>query len=151
MCENSHHRKTSTLTPTPTRRPRSHHSYTLICEEPLTDVIGMSEQERYDLMDAEYDALRRSQEGRAVWIVSQHEGERLWDATLTAFIQGNWVAVVLCAQATCERTPAALIYNLFSIPEPPKNWDRWGLGALVKYCRDERLVEDGLLNEVAVL
>ena len=34
MCENSHHRKTSTLTPTPTRRPRSHHSYTLICEEP---------------------------------------------------------------------------------------------------------------------
>ena len=28
------HRKTSTLTPTPTRRPRSHHSYTLICEEP---------------------------------------------------------------------------------------------------------------------
>ena len=26
MCENSHHRKTSTLTPTPTRRPRSHHS-----------------------------------------------------------------------------------------------------------------------------
>ena len=35
MCENSHHRKTSTLTPTPTRRPRSHHSYTLICEEPF--------------------------------------------------------------------------------------------------------------------
>ena len=35
MCENSHHRKTSTLTPTPTRRPRSHHSYTLICEEPV--------------------------------------------------------------------------------------------------------------------
>ncbi|MDK9321843.1 hypothetical protein FAM23852_001322, partial [Propionibacterium freudenreichii] len=34
LCENSHHRKTSTLTPTPTRRPRSHHSYTLICEEP---------------------------------------------------------------------------------------------------------------------
>ena len=28
-------RKTSTLTPTPTSRPRSHHRYTLICEEPL--------------------------------------------------------------------------------------------------------------------
>lgn len=43
MCENSHHRKTSTLTPTPTRRPRSHHSYTLICEEPdyLTNEWGV--------------------------------------------------------------------------------------------------------------
>lgn len=117
----------------------------------LTDVIGMSEQERYDLINAEYDALRRSQEGRAVWIISQHEGERLWDATLTAFVQGNWVAAVLCAQATCERTLAALIYNLFAMSEPPKNWERWGLGALVKYCREERLVEEGLLDEVAVL
>src|SRR5699024_7272064 len=28
-CRNSHHRKTSTHTPAPTRRPRSHHRYTL--------------------------------------------------------------------------------------------------------------------------
>lgn len=111
----------------------------------------MSDDERFELINADYDTLRRSQEGRSVWIISQHEGERLWDATLTAFIQGNWVAAVLCAQATCERTLAALIYNLFSMGEPPKRWERWGLGELVKYCRKERLVDEGLLDEVSVL
>jgi hypothetical protein len=34
LSENSHHRKTSTLTPAPTRRPRSHPRYTLVCDEP---------------------------------------------------------------------------------------------------------------------
>lgn len=111
----------------------------------------MTEQERFDLINADYDALRRSQGGRAVWLISQHEGDRLWDATLKAFIQGNWVAAVLCAQATCERTFAALIYNLFTLSELPKNWERWGLGELIAYCRKERLVEEALLDEVAVL
>lgn len=92
-------------------------------------------------------ALRRV----APWIISQHEGERLWAGTLSAFIQGNWVEAMLCAQATCERTLAALIYNLFAMAEPPKNWERWGMAALVNHCRDDRLVDDGLLNEVGVM
>jgi len=46
LCENSHHRKTSTLTPTPTRRPRSHHSYTLICEEPHFTIQELLKGER---------------------------------------------------------------------------------------------------------
>ena len=55
MCENSHHRKTSTLTPTPTRRPRSHHSYTLICEEPDIDDgnrPGRTREESTELREA---------------------------------------------------------------------------------------------------
>lgn len=111
----------------------------------------MTEQQRYDLINVSYDALRRAQGGRPVWIVSHVEGERLWDATLTAFIQGNWVAAMLCAQATCERGLAALVYNLFVLSSPPKGWERWGLGALVKYCRKAHLVTESLLDDVDVL
>ena len=39
LCENSHHRKTSTLTPGPPRQPRSHLTYTLLCDEPVWGLI----------------------------------------------------------------------------------------------------------------
>lgn len=79
----------------------------------------MTEEQRFELINGDYDALRRAQEGRAVWLISQHEGERVWEATLAAFIQRNWVAAVLCAQATCERTLAALVYSLSRSPSHP--------------------------------
>lgn len=115
------------------------------------NVPDVTEQQRLARINADYMDLRRSQGDRSVWLISQHEGERLWDATLTAFVQGNWVAAILCAQATCERGLAALIYNLFMLSDPPKGWDKWGLGGLVNYCRKQQLVDDRLLDEVSVL
>lgn len=109
------------------------------------------EQQRLDLLNADYDGLRRAQGGKPVWLISQVEGGRLWDATLTAFVQGNWVAAVLTAQATCERGLAALLYSLFMQSTPPTGWERWGLGSLVRFCRKEELVNDALLDEVEVL
>ena len=76
MCENSHHRKTSTLTPTPTRRPRSHHSYTLICEEPVKVRDGQVRNTPFYVVmgvtvHGERDIL-------GIWAGDGAEGARFW-------------------------------------------------------------------------
>lgn len=111
----------------------------------------LSDDERLELLNETYDALRRSQGGASIWLIGGPETDRLWDATLGAFVHGNWVATILCAQATCERTLAALIHNVFAMGEAPKGWEWWGLGSLVKYCRKEKFVDGTLLDDVATL
>ena len=115
------------------------------------EVHHLTNDERFELINADYDSLRRKQSGRAIWVVSQQEGELLWDATLTAFVHGNWIAAVLCAQATSERALAGLINCIFAVSEPPAGWERWGFGSLIRYCREERLAEEGLLDQLEVL
>lgn len=111
----------------------------------------LSDDERFDLLNETYDALRCSQGGASIWLIGGPETDRLWDATISAFVRGNWVATILCAQATCERTLAALIHNVHAIGEQPKDWERWGLGGLMSYCRKENLVDSALLDQVSKL
>lgn len=42
-------------------------------------------------------------------IVGGREAHLLWYATVDAYIAGNWVATILCGQATCERVLGGLI------------------------------------------
>jgi len=78
----------------------------------------------------------------------------LWDATVDSFASGVWVATILCAQATCERILAALV-SIRELPgagiEGPRNWQKWGLGTLIKHVRNQGRVPEDLLNEVNVL
>ena len=68
--------------------------------------------------------------------------------------RGVWVATILCAQATCERVLAALV-SLRELPgagiKGPKNWEKWGLGTLIKHVRAQGWVPEDLLDEVEVL
>ena len=84
--------------------------------------MGLGEltlEQRVELLDQTYDRLRRSQNGEAIWLIGGPETDRLWDATISAFAHANWVATILCAQATCERTLAALVYSLSRSPSHP--------------------------------
>lgn len=78
----------------------------------------------------------------------------LWDATVDSFASGVWVATILCAQATCERVLAALV-SLRELPgagiKGPKNWEKWGLGRLIKHVGVQGWVPEDLLDEVDVL
>lgn len=65
-----------------------------------------------------------------------------------------WVATILCAQATCERVLAALV-SLRELPgagiKGPKNWEKWGLGTLIKHLHAQGWIPEDLLDEVEVL
>jgi len=71
-------------------------------------------------------------------IVGGREAHLLWYATVDAYIAGNWVATILCGQATCERVLGSLV-SLNELPGAgiigPKGWERWGLGNLIKRIR----------------
>lgn len=116
--------------------------------------MGPSEltlEQRVELLDHTYDELRRSQHGAAIWIIGGPETTHLWDATIAAFAHANWVATVLCAQATCERTLASLLQMVYVTGIAPPGWEGWGLGRLISHCRDQRLVDPRLLDDVQTL
>jgi hypothetical protein len=70
--------------------------------------------------------------------VGGREAHLLWYTTVDAYIAGNWVATILCGQATCERVLGGLV-SLNELPGAgiigPKGWERWGLGNLIKHIR----------------
>lgn len=84
-------------------------------------------------------------------LLGGHEVEHIWQATVDSFVSGNWVATILCAQATCERTLAGIV-SLQELPgrtgNPPSGWEGWGFGALLKYFRKQGWVPDDLLDEL---
>jgi hypothetical protein len=83
-------------------------------------------------------------------IVGGREAHLLWYATVDAYIAGNWVATILCGQATCERVLGGLV-SLNELPGAgiigPKGWERWGLGNLIKHIRSLGWVPDDLLDD----
>jgi hypothetical protein len=84
-------------------------------------------------------------------LVGGEEALLLWDATVDAFAAGIWVATILCAQATCERSMAGLV-SLRELPgygmEGPKGWEQWGLGKLIAHVRTQGWVPGDLLDDV---
>jgi hypothetical protein len=67
------------------------------------------------------------------------------------WIAGTWVATILCAQATCERTLAGMV-SLNALPgagiKGPKQWERMGAGKLLQHVREQHWVPDGLIDDV---
>jgi len=114
----------------------------------------MTSEERVAYLDEGLDDLRDRHE-HGTMLIGGEEAHLLWDATVDAFVSGNWVATLLCAQATCERVLAGLM-SLQDLPGVgatlPKNWEeRWGLGRIIGFIREKALVPDPLLDEVQVL
>lgn len=110
------------------------------CDWDYVQGMGLAEltvEQRVELLDQTYDEVRRSQRGAAVWLVGGPETGRLWDATISAFVHANWIATVLCAQATCERTLASLLQMVYAIRAAPPGWEGWGLGRLITHCRGQ--------------
>jgi hypothetical protein len=109
--------------------------------------------ERIALLDEVYQPLRAQfHEGQI--LVGGEEAQLLWEATVDCFAQGIWVATLLCAQATCERTLAGII-SLGELPgagiSGPKGWERQGLGALIGHVRPYDHVPADVLDAVEEL
>jgi hypothetical protein len=117
-------------------------------------VYALSPEQRVALLDHELRNLRaRHDEGMI--LLGGNEGNLLWEATVDAFVVGNWVATLLCAQATCERVLAALV-SLHELPgygdATPKNWEKaWGLGKILGHVQAQGWVEPELLADVSRL
>jgi hypothetical protein len=109
--------------------------------------------ERIALLDEVYQPLRAQfHEGQI--LVGGEEAQLLWEATVDCFAQGIWVATLLCAQATCERTLAGII-SLGELPgagiSGPRGWERQGLGALIGHVRQYGHVPADVLDAVEEL
>ncbi len=87
-------------------------------------------------------------------LVGGEEAELLWKSTVDAFTQGLWVATIVCAEATCEGTLAAIV-SLCELPgwgvPASIGWERWGLGILIEHVREHGWVPDDVLDDVGVL
>jgi hypothetical protein len=87
-------------------------------------------------------------------LVGGEEAQLLWEATVDCFAQGIWVATLLCAQATCERTLAGIL-SLEELPGAgitgPEGWERQGLGALIGHVRKDGRVPADVLDAVGEL
>jgi hypothetical protein len=99
---------------------------------PDPNPASLSPQEREARLNAVFADVRPSHNtAEGVLIVGGREAQLLWYATVDAYIVGNWVATILCGQATCERVLAGLV-SLNELPGAgivgPKGWERWGLG-----------------------
>jgi hypothetical protein len=67
-----------------------------------TNPVEMSRQERISFLEGVLDELR-PRHAAGTLVTGGREALMLWEATVDAFVDGNWVAALLCAQATCER------------------------------------------------
>lgn len=78
----------------------------------------------------------------------------LWDSVVPSFIHRNWIAVVLGAQAMCERGLAA-IYEMQDLPgavdHGRRNADRAALGTLLRWAREDAITSDKTLDLVQTL
>jgi hypothetical protein len=109
-----------------------------------------------------YDARSATAEQRGVFIDRLYEramdgrefslsgaGEEAmwtWSAAGTAFVQGNWIATVLCCHAVCERVLAGRFKPLWMDEAlAPSRWQNMGLGRLL----DELEKRDGIDSDVA--
>ena len=56
-----------------------------------------------------------------------------WSAAGTAFMQGNWIATVLCCHAVCERALAGRFKPFWmNEADAPSRWQNMGLGRLLE-------------------
>ena len=113
----------------------------------MTDPRPLDPEQRVALLDDAYDDVMTAN-GGTVWLIGGPETDLLWQATLASFANGIWVATILSAQATCERTLAGLMNSVYAVNKPPRGWESWGLGRLINHLRVARLVRDELLDQV---
>ena len=78
----------------------------------------------------------------------------LWESVVPSYIHRNWIAVILGAQAMCERGLAA-IYEMQDLPgtvdHGRRNADRAVLGTLLRWAREDAITSDTTLDLVQTL
>jgi len=64
------------------------------------------------------------------------ETQLVWDAAVRAFLEGNWLASLLCCHAVCEREIAGMLsLSRIRSDDLPKGWERLGMGGLLAEAR----------------
>jgi hypothetical protein len=156
--ENGHQEVSRPIPSQSRRRCPTNRSTLVLCDQhhggmeaPDLNPADLSPQQREARLNTVLADLRAGHSTAAGGlIVGGREAHLLWYATVDAYIAGNWVATILCGQATCERVLGGLV-SLNELPGAgiigPKGWERWGLGNLIKHIRSLGWVPDRLLDD----
>ena len=78
------------------------------------------------------------------------EGQLVWDAAVRAFLEGNWLASLLCCHAVCERELAGIL-TLYPDDQVPEGWERFGMGRLLVELKRLRRLPPDLIEDLFAL
>lgn len=112
------------------------------------DVRTLDHDQRLDLINQH---IGRTLQGKS-WaaLTAGEEGQLAWDAAVRTFLDGVWVASILCCHVVCEREVAGIISASVSRlnNEIPKNWESFGLGKLLDETKNHDLLPPRLIDDV---
>jgi len=115
------------------------------------DARTLDHDERLDFINTR---IERALAGKTWAILSGGEETQLvWDAAIRAFLEGNWLASLLCCHAVCEREIAGIL----SVSRTklndylPKNWERLGMGGLVALVKKHGMLPDVIITDLLEL
>lgn len=110
------------------------------------DVRTLDHDERLDFINAE---IERALAGKSWAALSAgEEGQLAWDAAIRTFLDGIWVATILCCHVVCEREVAGVIstsrVRLNGVL--PRKWEALGLGGLLREAERFALLPHNLID-----
>ncbi|WP_417219623.1 hypothetical protein [Arthrobacter sp.] len=115
------------------------------------DVRTLDPDQRLDLVDKWISEALTGKSWAA--LSGGDEAQLVWDAAVRSFLDGNWVAAILCAHAVAERelagmVPALSTSALNQFQSPPKRWERMGLGELLTAVEKFGVLDPELLSDL---
>ncbi len=104
------------------------------------DARYATSEQRGSFIDRMYE---RAMEGREFWLSGAgEEAMWTWSAAGTAFMQGNWIATILCCHAVCERVLAGRFKPFWTDEaEAPRRWQSMGLGRLLEELEQRNAID----------
>jgi len=115
------------------------------------DARTLDHDERLDFVNSKIELALA---GKSWTILSGGEETQLvWDAAIRAFLDGNWLASLLCCHAVCERELAGILsLSRARLNDAlAKDWERLGMGGLLAEVRKHRLLPDNLIQSLLEL
>lgn len=115
------------------------------------DARTLTRQERIEFVERQVEIAQR---GRG-WSVrgGGEEAELVWHDAARSFVDGLWVACVLCCHAVCEREVAGIIAispgNLEDRLD--RRWEAFGLGRLLTVAERENLLPQDAVGDLRKL
>jgi hypothetical protein len=74
------------------------------------------------------------------------EASWLYDESCYSYVDGAYLAALLCAHASCERTLAGCLVSYEE--RLPKGWSMWGLGKLIPKAYELGLIDEPLRDQL---
>jgi hypothetical protein len=93
-------------------------------------------RQRFEYLASLVEDWRRD----CTWCPGGHEALIALDDAKRSFVYGADLASILAAHAACELFLAGLV-GLLSDEAAPKGWQRWGLGRLVRWSVENRMID----------